>query len=110
MIASQLVGRRAAGADDGASSGAEPLADPDEDGAEQRLLVREVPVDGGAADADGGAEVFEADAAEAALGEEARRLVQDRRLAVGLRAVAVGPAAPYSLVILRLILANLDLS
>ena len=60
--------------DDGASAGAQMLADPDQDGAEQRLLVGEVAVDGRPADADRGAEVLEAHAGEAALGEQARRL------------------------------------
>ena len=71
----------------------EPLAHPQEDRAEQRLLVREVAIDGGTADAHRCAEVFEADAAEAALGEQPRRLVQDGGLPVGFRAVALGDTA-----------------
>ena len=55
---------------DVAAAAEELLAHLDEDRAEQRLLVGEVPVHRRAADADRSAEVFEADAAEAALGEE----------------------------------------
>ena len=93
MIARSCSCGRAAGIHDRAAAGAQPLAHADEDGAQQRLLVLEVPVDGGAADADGGAEVLEAHAAVAALGEEPRRLVQDRGLPVGLGAVAFGDTA-----------------
>ena len=79
--------------DDGASAGAQPLAHADEDRAEQRLLVLEVAVDRGPADADGRAEVLEADAAVAALGEQPRRLVQDGGLPVRFRAIAFGDTA-----------------
>ena len=75
------------------AAGQEPFADAHEDRAEQRLLVGEVAVHRRAAHADGGAELFEAHAAEAALGEQTRRLVQDRGLAIRLGAVALGDAA-----------------
>ena len=70
-----------------------PFADAHEDRAEQGLLVGEMAVHRRAAHADRRAEVFEAHAAEAALGEQARRLVQDRGLAVGLGAIPLGDAA-----------------
>ena len=66
------------------------LADVDEDRAEQRLLARDVPVHGGTAHARRFADVAEGDAVETALGEQARRGGQQRRPAVGLRAVARG--------------------
>ncbi len=79
--------------DDSPSTGAQSLADPHQDRAEQRLLVLEVAVDGGAADPDGRAEVLEAHAAVAALGEQPRRLVQDGGLPVGFGAIALGDTA-----------------
>jgi len=46
-----------------------------------------------AADAHGGAELFQAHAAEAALGEQARRLVENRGLAIRFGAIPLGDTA-----------------
>ena len=52
-------------------------ADADEQFGEHRFLVREVAVDGGAADADRAAQVFETHPREPTLGDEARSGIED---------------------------------
>ena len=56
--------------DDGGSAGQQPGADADQQLDQQRLLVREVPVDRGPADAGGGADVLQPHRQEAALGDQ----------------------------------------
>ncbi len=63
----------------------EALADPHQQLGEHRVLAGEVPVEAGAADADGGAYLVDADTVEAALGEEAGGLPQDLLAAGGGR-------------------------
>ncbi|KEP74053.1 hypothetical protein HR12_23720, partial [Microbacterium sp. SUBG005] len=72
------------GGGDRLSAGEEPFADVDEDRSEQRLLARDVPIDGGAADPGGLADVAEGDAVEPALGEQACGGGQQRGTALGL--------------------------
>jgi len=76
--------------DDLASSVKEPLAHSDEDLGEERLLVSEVAVDGRSAHPDCRAELLEAHSGESALGEEARGCLDERRMAIGFRPLAIG--------------------
>lgn len=73
--------------------GQQPLADADEQLGEHRVLAGEVPVEAGAADSDGGAYLVDADAVEAALGEEAGGLLEDLLAAGGCRDAGGGMGA-----------------
>ena len=75
---------------------AQLLAHADEDRPEQRLLVGEVAVDRRAAHTDRRTEVFEADAGEPPLGEQACRLGEESGVAVGLGSVATRGACHFS--------------
>lgn len=57
--------------------GQERLADADQQLRQHRVLAREVPVEPGPADADGGAYLVDADPVEAPLGEEPCGLLED---------------------------------
>ncbi|CAM5303797.1 hypothetical protein SCALM49S_08997 [Streptomyces californicus] len=59
------------------------LADPHQQLGEHRVLAGEVPVQAGAADADGGAYLVDAHTVEAALGEEPGGLLEDLLAAGG---------------------------
>ncbi len=74
-------------------AGQQPLADADEQLGEHRVLAGEVPVEAGAADPDGGAYLVDADAVEAALGEEAGGLLEDLLAAGGCRDAGGGMGA-----------------
>ena len=67
-----VVGRRAVPA-----AGEQVLADAHEHLGEQALLRREVPVEGGPADADGGADAVDRHPVEAVPGEQGRRFGED---------------------------------
>lgn len=73
--------------------GQQPLADADEQFGEHRVLAREVPVEAGAADADGGTYLVDADPVEAALGKEAGGLLEDLLAAGGSRDAGGGMGA-----------------
>ncbi len=73
---------------DGAATGQQPLARIQQDRGEHGLLTCEVPVDRRTADSCSRAEVLEGDPFEAALGEQARGGVEERRPPVGLRLIA----------------------
>ena len=64
-------------------------ADADQQRGEHRLLAGEVPVDGRPADADGGAEVFDRHAVEAAVGEERGGGLEQGGAAVGFGLAAL---------------------
>jgi len=64
------------------------VTDPHQQLREQRILVGEVPVDGGTADADGRSEILEPYAGESALGDQRGRRLQQLPTAVGLSATA----------------------
>lgn len=74
-------------------AGQQPLADAHEQFGEHRVLAREVPVEAGAADADGGAYLVHADPVEAALGKEAGGLLEDLLTAGGSRDAGGGMGA-----------------
>ncbi|MGC0426287.1 hypothetical protein RKD32_002642 [Streptomyces sp. SAI-195] len=63
--------------------GQQRVADPDQQLGEHRVLAREVPVQAGAADPDGGAYLVDAHPVEAALGEEPGGLLEDLLAAGG---------------------------
>ncbi|ESU47984.1 hypothetical protein P376_4032 [Streptomyces sp. HCCB10043] len=71
----------------------EPLTDPHQQFGEHRVLAGEVAVEAGAADADGGAYLVDADTVEAALGEEAGGLPEDLLAAGGGRDAGGGMGA-----------------
>jgi hypothetical protein len=69
---------------------AQGVADPDQQRRQHRVLAGEVPVDGGAADPGRAADVLEADAEVAVLGDEALGRGQQRLPPVGLELLARG--------------------
>ena len=71
-----------------AGTGEQPGADPDQQLDQQRLLVREVPVDGRTADPGGGADVFQPDREETALGEQPFGGRQELQAPVGFQLAA----------------------
>jgi hypothetical protein len=76
--------------DDRLRAGQQPGADADQQFDEQRLLVREVPVDGRAADARGGSDVLQPHREISTLGDEALGGRDQLRPAVGLEPAAAG--------------------
>ena len=71
-------------------TGQQPGADADQQFDEQRLFVREVPVDGWAADASGGSDVLQPHREIPALGDEALGSCEQLRPSVGLEPAAAG--------------------
>ena len=72
----------------------QPGADADQQLDQQRLLVREMPVDRGPADADRGADVLESHRQESAFGEQSFGCGDQLGAPVGLRPAAPGRSAP----------------
>ena len=78
----QAVGGRVVRGGDLRPTRVQSLADADEDGRQESLLAREVPVDGRSRHADGGAE-------EPAIGEQSCGLAEQRVMAIRLGALTI---------------------
>ncbi len=89
MSPSSAIRRVVGRFDDGRGAGQQPGADPHQQLDQQRLLVGEVPVDRGTADAGRGADVLQPHREIAALGDQA--FGRGDQLAAAIR---FGPAAP----------------